>query len=684
MHLQSNSVRLGTFLLAVLTALPARAEVVRVRIDQRDSFAEGQAFGKVGPYERIAGRLFLEVDPDLPGNAVITDLKYAPRNARGRVEFWSDFYLLKPVDPQRGNGALLYDVNNRGNKLALWTFNDARGNTPLSRADAGNGFLMEQGYSVLWCGWNGDVVEGDGRLLTSVPVARDGDRPLTGKIHVEICRDEKVISQPFYWGPWGISTAYLPVRPDHRAATLTMRPDRLHPAVTLAHDQWSFGRWEDGKLVPDPVHLYVKEGLRPGWLYELVYEGQDPRVTGLGLAAVRDCVSFFRYAPADRQQAANPLAGGVRRACIFGISQSGRFINEFLFDGFNTDEARRMVFDAALIHVSGSGRGQFNRRFGMTTLAGTAHENQICGSESFPFATTVQTDPVTGRSGEIYARCRAAGHLPKIMFTQSATEYWTRGASLLHTDVQGRGDIPLDPHVRLYTVAGSQHLGGTPAERGLWQNLRNPLDDRGPVLRALLVALDRWVQSGQQPPQSRYPRIDQGTLVSLDKLRAAFPKIPGVNLPKTFYRPARLDFGPRWDSQGIADRVPPEIGPEYNTLVPAVDADGNELAGIRLPEVAVPLATYTGWNLRSKEAGAEEMLAPFHGSYLPLARTKAERQQSGDPRPSIAERYPTREAYVARVKQAALELQQAGLLLEADARAAIDAAGRRELTAPTP
>jgi len=673
--------KIATILAAgwLLAAAGARAEVVRVQIDERKPFADGHSFGRSGPYERISGRLHIEVDPNDPANARITDLGLAPRNARGRVECRTDFFLLKPVDPLRGNRRLLYDVNNRGNKLALWTFNGARSNDPATLADAGNGFLMEQGYAVLWCGWNGDVQPGDGRLLIDLPVARDGERPITGKIFVEMLRDERVMSQPFYWGPWGASTAYPPVHPDHRAATLAMRPARDAPAVAIPHGQWAFGRWEEGRFIPDPVHLYVKEGLRPGWLYELVYEGRDPRGTGLGPAAVRDCCSFFRYAAADQGGTANPLAGAVDRAYIFGISQSGRFINHFLFEGLNSDERRQRVFDAALIHVAGGGRGQFNHRFGMTTLAGTAHEQQLSGSEAFPFTTVPQTDPLTGRHGEILARARAAGPLPKIIYTQSSTEYWTRGASLLHTDVEGKKDVPLDPNVRLYVAAGAQHLGGGPTERGICQNLRNPLDDRGPILRAMLVALDRWASGVTEPPASRYPRIADGTLVSLDAFRGQFPRIPGVELPKSFYRPKRLDFGPRWESQGIADYAPPREGPAYQTLLPAVDRDGNEVAGIRLPDVAVPLATYTGWNLRAASAGAEGMLAPYNGSYIPLARTPEERKRSGDPRPSILERYPGRCAYLARVTEAVLQLQQEGFLLEADALAMLRAAAPRDL-----
>jgi hypothetical protein len=665
--------------LATVFPRPGTAEVVRVEICQRGPFAEGHVFGRSGPYEKIVGRLYLEVGPEDPANASIADLKLAPRNARGRVEFWSDFFLLAPADPRRGNRRLLYDVNNRGNKLALWTFNEARGNHPTTLADAGNGFLMLQGYSVLWCGWSGEVTSGDDRLLAGLPVARQDGKPITGKIHVEVCREERVESSPLYWTPWAVSTPYPPVSLDTKRATFTMRPNRSEPAVEIPPEQWAFARAEGGKRVPDAGHLWVQGGIRPGCLYELVYVARDPRVAGLGFAAVRDAVSFFRRQPADSQGTANPLYGAIERAYIFGISQSGRFVNHFLYEDFNADTQKRIVFDGVISHVSGAGRGLFNHRFGMATLCATHHENRLTPSESFPFTTVAQRDPLAGRSGDLLARPRARGQLPKIFFTQTSSEYWTRGASLLHTDVEGKQDVDLDPDVRLYSVAGAQHLGGGPTDRGICQNPRNPLDDRPPLLRALLVALDRWASTGKRPPDSRYPKIADRTLVDLERFKKMFPRIPGVSVPSGYYMPFRMDFGPRWLTEGIADSVPPHIGPSYHTLVPAIDADGNEVAGIRLPDVAVPLATYTGWNLRAAKFGAEGMLAPYNGSYLAFARTRDERMKSGDPRPSVLERYPSRAAYLARVTQAALQLHADGFLLEEDVVAILRTAANRRL-----
>ena len=269
-----------TLVLGLVPLRAGRAEVVRMEILQRQSFADGHSFGRTGPYEKIVGRLYFEVGLDDPAADQIVDLAKAPRNAAGRVEFWSDFCLLKPVDPQRGNRRVLYDVNNRGNKLALWTFNNARGNNPTTLADAGNGFLMREGYSVLWCGWNGDVLPGDDRLLVGLPVATDNGRPITGKIHVELCRDERVESQPLYWGPWGYAQAYPPVTLDTKQASLTMRPTRSQAPVAVPADRWAFARLENGKPVADPGHIWIKDGMRPGWLYDLVYTGKDPSRDG--------------------------------------------------------------------------------------------------------------------------------------------------------------------------------------------------------------------------------------------------------------------------------------------------------------------------------------------------------------------------------------------------------------------
>lgn len=670
----------------------ASAEVIRIRIDRREPFADGARFGQTGAYESIAGRLFFEVDPENAANERITDLNLAPRNGNGRVEFWADFFLLQPVDPVKGNGCLLYDVHNRGNKLALWTFNEGElTNEPSLLSHAGNGFLFRQGYTLLWTGWNGDVMaDGTGRLLAGLPVARKKDgNPVTGRVHVEISVDEEnVFSRPFFWSPWGTSKAYPSLSLNNQDAVLTMRPKRAAAHVTVPREDWAFaelprsqsrqaanGSGNNGSLttsatgpVPNPTSLYVKDGFRPGWLYDLVYTAGNPRVSGLGLAGLRDAVSFFRFA-----NSGNPAMGSLDRACIFGISQSGRLIHHFLYEGLNRDAAGRTVFDGAIIHVAGAGKGLFNYRFAMATVYGTQRCGNLSPADFFPFAPIPQTDPVTGRWGDSLARLRPHGAVPKIFFVQTATEYWSRAASLLHTDVEGKKDLTIDPNVRIYFIAGAQHLGGGPTDRGICQYPRNPLIHRGPVLRALLVAMDQWVTNNTAPPVSRYPRIGDGTLVDVKTFRQQFPRIPDVALPGACYQPLRLDPGARWHTKGIADHSPPKQAAPYRTLVPAVDSDGNEVAGIRLPDVAVPLATYLGWNLRDKAFGGEGLLAGLHGSWFEFPMTP----NAEDPRPSIRERYPSRESYLGGVTDVVLGLCKQRYLLERDAISMLNEAAQR-------
>jgi hypothetical protein len=444
-------------------ALPLRAQVVRVEVKDRELFADGHSFGRSGPYERVVGRLYIEVDPADPVNARVHDLGLAPTNERGRVEVWTDFFLLKPVDGNRGNRRLLYDVANRGNKGVLGSFNGGGGNDPTSLAHAGDGFLMREGYSVLWSGWSGDVQAGNDRLEIGVPVARNRDgSPIVGWIYTEIeatlnglyvanvlepgsdAATRRFYSLPF---DWGSSKSYPSVTLDNDNATLTKRPNRSAEGVEVPRSQWRFARWEDENVVPDSTQLYVEGGFEPGWLYDLVYEGKDPRVTGLGLAATRDVVSFFRYGPDDEGGPANPLAGFVEHVYGYGGSQSGRFLHHFVYDGFNSDMDGRAVFDAIMPHVAGAGKGLFNYRFGQTTRHGSHHEERLYPSDFFPFNSVRQVDPVTGESGSMLDRARATGHIPRIFFIQTSTEYWSRAASLLHTDVEGKTDASLDPSV---------------------------------------------------------------------------------------------------------------------------------------------------------------------------------------------------------------------------------------------
>jgi hypothetical protein len=583
------------------------------------------------------------------------------------VTFAGDFILLRPAALERGNHRLLYEVTNRGNLGALAFFDDAPwSNDPSTLADAGNGFLLRQGYSLLWSAWNWDVLPGEGRLQIELPIATDRGAPITGPVAAEFVVGQWTRSAPFMWG---YSRGYPPVSLDAPDARLTVRDEPGGERQEIARELWRFARPEGDRLVPDPAHVFHVAGFEPGRIYEVVYEAQDPVIVGLGLAAIRDAISFFRFEVADGAGNPNPLAASgapdPESALIFGISQSGRVIQHMLWQALHVDEAGRMTFDGALIHVAGAGKGSFNHRFAQTTRHPSQLEDHQYPADFFPFATTPTRDPVTGTSGDLLARARAAGALPRLFYTTTSTEYWTRAASLLHTDVTGSRDMPLDPQARLYFLAGAQHGNWRFAERGPYQNCGNPLDHR-PPMRALLRALDAWVTEGREPPASVYPRLANGTLGAVADYRRAFPKIPGVAVPRGNLQPPRLDLGPRFASQGIADRQPPGFGPAYVTRVPLPDADGNDLGGIRLPAVTVPLGSYTGWNLRRPEVGAPGKLARWSGSFIPFAPDETTRAVLGDPRPSLAARYASRDDYRARITAAGRALVAEGFLLEDD------------------
>jgi tetratricopeptide (TPR) repeat protein len=640
----------GTVCIAILIGflvLPAAtaARVVRVEISSREVAPDAPEDGPAGPYEVIKGIIYLEVDPDDPANRRIVDLSLAERNERGNVEFSTDFELHKPVDAGRGNRRLMYFVNNRGHRMGQWHFS----------YETGENWLYRKGWSYLWCGWNCDVIPSDQTLNVYVPVATENGKTITGKVYTEIISysDFAVNGEPLVWGG---SVAYEPFDINDPQARLTMRQYRWGDPIEVPRDEWQFARVENGEPVPDPGCLYVNEGIKPGWLYDLVYIAKNPKVTGLGLAAIRDVVSFFRYEEADDAGLPNPLAGIIERVYSWGHSQSARLLYHFIYEDFNGDEKGRLVFDGVQANCAGAGKGQFNSRFAQTTRHGSHHEDNLFPIDFFPFNTVEQYDPVTGERGDGLGRARESGFLPKMFFINSATDYWTRAASLLHTDVEGKEDAEIDPNVRIFAIAGRAHV-----------------DDRiGLIGRALLTALDEWVTDGVEPPQSRIPRISDGTLVSIEKFREAFPAIPGVRIPESYYNPYRLDPGPRWRTEGIADTVPPKTGPRYVCLVPQVDADGNEIAGVRLPEVALPLATFTGWTMRNPSFS--RTLGRNTGKIWQLPATAGERERTGDPRKSLEERFESGEDYLRRAEQCLSDLRGQRLLLDEDYNMLLDQA----------
>lgn len=648
---------IGAVLLIFLGAPVASAAVERIEVTERTSFAGGKRFGTVGAYEKIVGQLHYAVDPDHPANERVVDLGRAPRDADGLVRFSGEFMILLPVDAARGNRRLLYEVGNRGGVGMLGFLNDAEwNNRPSSAADAGNGFLLAQGYTLVWSAWNWDVLDSDGRMQIDLPVTLGDDgEPLVGTIATEITVKRRETSQPVAWGN---SRGYPAVSVDQADATLTVRPYQNSPRQKIPRDQWRFARVENGETIADPTHIALDGGFEPGLLYEAVYQATNARVVGLGLAAIRDAISYFRFDDGDD----NPVAGRVDHALIFGISQSGRVINHMLLEAFHLDELDRMVFDAALIHVGGSGKGGFNHRFAQTTRHGSPHEDHQYPADFFPFNTVPQEDPVTGDRGSLLARATAARAVPKLFFTNTSGEYWTRSASLLHTDVSGNTDAAIADSARIYVFTGAQHGNWLVSHRAWFENCINPLDHR-PVMRALLLRLDTWATRGEAPPDSAYPKLSDQSLGTVDDYLARFPTIPDLRLPTLNLRPPRLDLGRRWVTERIIDRVPPGFGAPFETRVPMPDGDGIDLGGIRMPAAAVPLGTYTGWNLRQNRFGAGDQIDRWVGSFVPFDWTLEQREISKDPRPSITERYPSLDDYAGAVREAAASLEARGLLL---------------------
>ncbi len=652
--------------------------LIEIRISERGSFAQDHSFGAVGPYERLAGRAHFAVDPRAAAQAGITDLDKAAVDAEGRVRFAADILILKPKDMARGNRRLFLDYGNRGNVRALQFFNDAPGsNDPRTLDHAGNGFLMRRGYAIAWIAWQGDLLPGDGRMLLDLPLATERGRPITGLVRVEYIADQAGITTlPL---SSRVSTRSHPtVSLDTREATLTRRRYPEDPRQPIAPDQWCFARVEGGlgldnqgaeqALVSSDTHIHIPAGFEPGWIYELVYTGRDPLVLGLGHVAVRDFASFLKYGERDAAGAPNPLTEGgarIEKAYAWGRSQTGRCIRDFVHLGFNADAAGRRVFDGVLPHVAGGGLMWLNHRFASgVSPAGQQYEDHFNAADRFPFSYAMSTDHLTGKRDAILKRPETD---PLVMHSQTATEYWQRRGSLVHTDTSGN-DLGQPENVRVYLWASSQHFADPNLKkpgRGVCQNVINVVST-SMLFRALLDAMDRWATDGTPPPPSRIPRRADGTLVAMEEWREGFPRLPGVMTPSGPSDLPLLDFGPDFE-RGILSKEPPDMvpGKSYAVLVPAVDADGNDVAGVRAPMVGAPLATYTGWNLRARGFGHGAMHT-FVGSTLPFAETAAERRITGDPRPSIRERYPSADAYVAAIRAAAQPLIRDELMLEED------------------
>jgi hypothetical protein len=601
----------------LLVSTNAHAEVTKVTIASRTVVAGGQAFGQAGPYEKLTGTIEFAIDPADKHNSRVVDLEQAARGADGRVHFSADLYVLRPVEAQKGNGALLFEIANRGRKGLLGRFNRANASQdPIAAADFGDGFLMKDGYTLVWVGWQFDVQPPFVRI--EAPVAN-----VQGRVRYSFIVDEKQTEA----APADLP-AYLPSDVNDRTASLTVRDRFWGTPSRLPREKWRIDTRNSR------VRIVLDGGFEPGRLYEVEYPATGARVTGVGMAAIRDAASAFRY------RSDLPIRG--RSAYIFGASQSGRFLRQFLHDGFNADEEDRRVFDLVWPHIAGAGQGSFNERFaapGYNTFSATR----------FPFTDLEQAGPGGQRDGLLAAY--RPNQLPKVIYTNTSVEYWGlgRSAALTHLTLDGMRDADVPDNVRIYHLAGTQHgEAAFPPMPGQGQALGNPTP-QGNVMRALLRAAHQWVQSGTRPPDSRHPALRDQTLVQLKAF--VFPGIPGLTDPHGIEGPGYLD-------EGHFKALP--------FLVPKVDADGNEVAGIRVPELAVPLATTTGWNFRAERVGNPTTLYALLGSYMPFARTKGEREARRDPRPSVEERYRDRDDYLQRIRVAAAALVKDRFLLQED------------------
>jgi hypothetical protein len=615
------------------------ARVTRVEIASRVDVLGGKAFGDTGSYERITGRIYFSLPVANPHNRRIVDLDKAVNLKDGEVEFSADFVAIRPKDASKGNGSMLLEVPNRGHPRITGLVDG--GNWDVSN-NAGDAWLLRNGFTIVSLGWQWDAA-GDGALRFYAPVAKEHGSTITGLLRGDLMPSREMQEIPLghlITGNIG-GTEYPVAAPDDPRNTLTVRDSRDAKRTVIPRTEWQFARLDDGKLTQSDHHIHLNGGFQPGKLYEYVYVVADPVVAGGGFAAIRDFASYAKHAR-------DAIAPAVR---VYGegISQNGRFLRDFLYQGFNADEEGRTALDGVLAHVAGAGRGSFNYRFAQPSRDAQPTSSVFFPTDIFPFTDQPETDPKTGEHAGLLDRAASDHVVPKIFFSNTSYEYWGRAAALIHTSPDARQDAAISPSVRIYHFTGLQHFSGPfPAVQGeadlKGQEPESPLPARY-FWRAMIANMDAWVRNNTAPPESSYPKIADGTLTSLEKY--AFPAIPGVNRPHEANAGTRLDYGPHWQD-GVLSIQPPKVSHAFPVLVPQVDADGNERDGVRLPEITVPLATYASWNLRDPSIGAPDQRVSFEASFIPFPKTAADRERSLDPRKSISERYASRDAYLQR------------------------------------
>jgi hypothetical protein len=622
---------LAAGLLILLAAHATRAEVVRIEVRRRDD---------AGTHERVIARVHFAIDPKLAANRAIADVALAPTNANGRVEFASDLLFFRPKDARQARGAVFVEVVNRGRDQSLAIMSGAQQSSLSPDSwNLGDGFLLEQGFAVAFLGWQFDVTQG---LTFAAPVA-----PVDGIVresHIDLA------------GPGGVDfpLTYCAAASGRATVSVTFRARLDEPPVPLPRETW--------QLSGDGCSVHVMSRATTG-VYEAVYTASGSPVAGLGLAAVRDVTAYLKHGAEGATLRETPAA--LRRAIGYGYSQSARFLREFVRDGFNADEQGRQVFDAMMISAAGAGGGSFNHRFAMPGQAGNSVLSILRPVDVPPFMDEGLLD-----------RAQEARVTPKIFYTFTSTEYWARAGSLTHT-LDGLADVPLARTSRLYFLAGTPHAsGGLPLTKGRPEQVRHFINfaQQRWVTRALLLELDAWTRTGAEPPPSQYPLISRGELVPLEDVR--FPRVP--SFPFTTYMPRvwRLDYGPAFNSARVISIEPPKVGAPFRVLVPQVDADGNDVAGIRLPEVTVPLGTHTGWNISVPPLRELRYLSGLIGAFEPFAATKEQREKSGDTRRSIGERYSGRADYLDRTRRAIDALVRQRFMRPEDVPAALKSAER--------
>jgi len=656
----------------VATAPSAEARTTQIIISRVESPTfSGASFGAVGQFEKLVGTAYGELNPRDPHNRIIQDLTLAPRNAKGMVEYAMDVYIIKPVNMKAGNQTMLYDVVNRGNKIALGAFNigSVGGNEPTS---AGDGFLQSHGFTLVWSGWQGDVLPGNNRMAINVPVVTNPDgSPITARIRTEYVLSAPATTQNLSsgWFSGATHASYETVSLNNAGATLTQRVRESDPRQPIANSQWAFADCSTTPFpgVPSTTKICLNGGFDTNHIYELLYTAKNPTVLGIGFAASRDLVAFLRHARKDDAGRANPLARGIDWTLVHGSSQSGRWVRTFIDLGFNESEDGRQIFDGANPHISPL-RLPLNVRFGQPGRGPIQHEDHLFPAGQAPYTWSESRDPISGTRGGILERCEDSETCPKIIQTVSSTEFWGGRMAQDIVDPSGHHDVKIPHNVHVYHLAGTQHAPAATPVLSVCQQLNNP-NPQAQALRALLLHLRAWVVDGVRPPPSRYANLHDRTLVPPDQTSVGWPNIPGVNYTG-IVNPAQLvEYGSGFDADdesGILTEPPVLPGPTYAILVPKVDPDGNEVDGIRSVAIQAPIATYTGWNLR-RAGFSEGETCPLAGMFLPFATTKAQRLASGDPRLSLEERYGTHAGYVAAVQAAANRLVADGFLLPDDA-----------------